>query len=165
MPLISNNAGTFGLMDRQAAEAFSQLTERHRFFPGLRAWIGFRVAEVSYDRASRAAGEPQQSFRRLARYALDGVFSFSYLPLRLLVVTGCAIAVIGFMLAMFFAIRRILGIEIAETGFTTLVILVLLLGGGQLVGIGVLGEYLGRIYDEVKRRPLYVVKQRKDDRK
>lgn len=163
VPLIQNNAGTFGLISREAAEAFSKLPERHRFYPGLRAWIGFRVAEVPYDREGRAAGEPQQSFRRLTRYALDGLFSFSYLPLRLLVYAGILIAGVGFALAIFFAARRILGIEVAETGFTTLVILVLLLGGGQLVGIGVLGEYLGRIYDEVKQRPLYVIKRRDSD--
>jgi polyisoprenyl-phosphate glycosyltransferase len=165
VPLIQNNAGTFGLISREAAEAFGRLPERHRFYPGLRAWIGFRVAEVPYDREQRAAGEPQQSFRRLTRYALDGLFSFSYLPLRLLVYAGIVIAAVGFVLAIFFAVRRILGIEVAETGFTTLVILVLLLGGGQLVGIGVLGEYLGRIYDEVKQRPLYVVKRRDPDRR
>jgi polyisoprenyl-phosphate glycosyltransferase len=93
------------------------------------------------------------------------LFSFSYLPLRLLVYAGIVIAAVGFVLAIFFAVRRILGIEVAETGFTTLVILVLLLGGGQLVGIGVLGEYLGRIYDEVKQRPMYVVKRRDPDRR
>ncbi|MBP9912171.1 MAG: glycosyltransferase family 2 protein [Opitutaceae bacterium] len=159
-PLIESNTGTFGLLGREAAAAFNQLPERHRFFPGLRAWIGFTVDQVPYDRQERAAGQPQQSMRRLVRYAFDGLFSFSYLPLRLLTYCGLAIAGIGFAIGLFFAVRRLLGIEIAQTGFTTLVILVLFLGGGQLIGIGVLGEYLGRIYDEVKQRPLYVVKRR-----
>lgn len=163
-PLAESNTGTFGLLSRDAATAFNQLPERHRFFPGLRAWIGFTVAQVPYDRQERAAGQPQQSMRRLVRYAFDGLFSFSYLPLRLLTYCGLTIAGIGFAIGMFFAVRRLLGIEIAQTGFTTLVILVLFLGGGQLVGIGVLGEYLGRIYDEVKQRPLYVVKRRPSDR-
>lgn len=153
------NTGTFGLLARPALEAFNQMPERHRFFPGLRAWVGFTQREVLYDRQERAAGEPVQSFRRLMRYALDGVFSFSHLPLRLLTYAGMAIAGIGFAIGLFFVLRRLLGQEIAFTGFTTLVTLVLFLGGVQLVGIGVLGEYLGRIYDEVKRRPLYVVKK------
>ncbi|MBT5901703.1 MAG: glycosyltransferase family 2 protein [Opitutaceae bacterium] len=161
--LTNNNAGTFGLMGREAAEAFRGLPERNRFFPGLRAWVGYRVAEVSYDRDSRAAGEPKQSLSRLVSYALDGLFSFSRLPLRAVSYVGVFVALVGFGLGAFYTLRRLVGIEVAQTGFTTLVTLVLFLGGIQLIGIGVLGEYLGRIYDEVKKRPLYLVKKR--DRK
>ncbi|MBS0664168.1 MAG: glycosyltransferase family 2 protein [Verrucomicrobia bacterium] len=156
---IEPNTGTFGVLGRPAIEAFNGLPERHRFFPGLRAWIGFPAADVPYDRQERAAGKPQQSFRRLARYAMDGLFSFSYLPLRLVTYCGLFVALMGFAVGVFFAVRRILGVETAATGFTTLVTLVLFLGGVQLVGIGVLGEYLGRIYDEVKHRPQYIVKR------
>lgn len=155
---IESNTGTFGLLSRQAVAAFNALEERHRFFPGLRAWIGFTRAEVFYERQERVAGTPGQTLRRLVRYALDGIFSFSYLPLRFLTYCGLFIASCGFTIAAFFAVRRLLGIEIAFTGFTTLVTLVLALGGVQLIGIGVLGEYLGRIYDEVKRRPIYIVR-------
>jgi glycosyltransferase involved in cell wall biosynthesis len=161
---IEPNTGTFGLLGRAAIEAFNGLPERHRFFPGLRAWIGFQTADVLYDRQERAAGQPQQSFRRLARYAMDGLFSFSYLPLRLLTYCGLFVAGMGFAVGLFFAVRRILGVETAATGFTTLVTLVLFLGGVQLIGIGVLGEYLGRIYDEVKHRPQYIVKKTARDR-
>lgn len=157
---IEPNTGTFGLLGKDALQAYLQLPERHRFFPGLRSWIGFPSAAVLYDRQERAAGQPQQTFRRLMRYALDGVFSFSHLPLRLLTYTGVFVAVIGFAIGLFFIVRRLLGVEIAFTGFTTLTTLVLFLGGIQLIGIGVLGEYLGRMYDEVKQRPLYVVKRR-----
>lgn len=157
---ITTNTGTFGLLDRMAVEAFNRLPERHRFFPGLRAWVGFQTASVVYDRKERAAGQPAQTFRRLVSYALDGLFSFSYLPLRVLTYFGLFTAGIGFTLGLFFAVRRLLGVEIAQLGFTTLVILVVFIGGVQLIGIGVLGEYLGRIYDEVKQRPLYVVKRR-----
>ena len=94
------------------------------------------------------------------RYALDGIFSFSRLPLRLLTISGVVIALVGFAIGVFFALRRILGIEIAQTGFTTLVTLILFLGGIQLIGIGVIGEYLGRVYDEVKRRPSYIIRRR-----
>jgi polyisoprenyl-phosphate glycosyltransferase len=158
---VDPNSGTFGLLSRAAVEALGQLPERHRFFPGLRAWVGFPSAEVAYDRAERAAGQPQQTLRRLARYAFDGVFSFSYLPLRALTYAGLAISGAGFALGAFFIAKRLLGVEVAQTGFTTLVTLVLFLGGIQLIGIGVLGEYLARVYDEVKRRPLYLVKPRR----
>ncbi len=157
---IERNTGTFGLLGRDALAAFNQLPEVHRFFPGLRSWVGFPRAEVYYDRVERAAGVPGQNLRRLVRYALDGVFSFSHLPLRLVTYAGVFVAGVGFSIGLFFIVRRLLGVEVAQTGFTTLVTLVLFLGGVQLVGIGVLGEYLGRIYDEVKRRPSYIVKKR-----
>ena len=157
--LTQNNAGTFGLMGREALDAFQLLPERNRFFPGLRAWVGYEVAEVAYDRQERAAGQPKQSLRRLISYALDGLFSFSRLPLRAVSYAGLLVAMIGFGLGLFFTVRRLIGIEVAQTGFTTLVTLVLFLGGIQLIGIGVLGEYLGRIYDEVKQRPLYLIKK------
>ncbi len=157
---IEPNSGTFGLLGRAAVEAFNGLPERHRFFPGLRAWIGFPTAEVLYDRQERVAGVPQQTFRRLFRYALDGLFSFSHLPLRMLTFAGMFVAALGFAAGVFFVLWRLLGMENSQQGFTTLVTLVLFLGGIQLIGIGVLGEYLGRVYDEVKRRPHYIVKHR-----
>ncbi len=157
---IEPNTGTFGLLGREAVAAFNQLSETHRFFPGLRTWVGFSQAEIVYDRQERAAGTPAVTFRKLVSYALDGVFSFSYLPLRLLTYSGTLIASLGFAVGGFFIVKRMLGFEIAQTGFTTLVTLVLFLGGVQLIGIGIVGEYLGRIYDEVKRRPHYIVKRR-----
>ena len=157
---VEANTGTFGLLSKAAVEAFNGLPEKHRFFPGLRSWVGFSRADVIYDRQERAAGQPGQTFRRLVRYALDGIFSFSYLPLRMLTFAGLFVACSGFAIGMFFVLRRLLGIEVAQTGFTTLATLILFLGGVQLIGIGVLGEYLGRVYDEVKRRPNYVVKRR-----
>ncbi|HWA27699.1 MAG TPA: glycosyltransferase family 2 protein [Lacunisphaera sp.] len=157
---IEANTGTFGLMNRPAVAALNQLPERNRFFPGLRAWVGFTTGEVVYDRQERAAGQPQQTLLKLMRYALDGVFSFSYLPLRVLTYAGVFIAVMGFVAAIFYAVRRLTGIETAPTGYTTLVTVVLFLGGVQLIGIGVLGEYLARVYDEVKQRPAYVIKRK-----
>ena len=157
---IESNSGTFGLMNRAAVDAINRLPERNRFFPGLRCWVGFTTGEVLYDRKERAAGEPQQTLGKLLRYALDGVFSFSYLPLRMLTYVGGIVSGLGFALGCFFIVRRLLGIEIAQIGFTTLVTLVLFLGGVQLVGIGVLGEYLARVYDEVKQRPPYVIKRK-----
>jgi polyisoprenyl-phosphate glycosyltransferase len=156
---IEPKTGTFGVLGRAAVDAFHQLPERNRFFPGLRAWIGFPTADVPYDRHERAAGKPQQTFRRLVRYALDGVFSFSQLPLRLLTYSGIFVGFAGFCLGLYYVVKRLIKIETAPTGFTTLAALVLFLGGVQLIAIGVLGEYLGRIYDEVKHRPLFLVRR------
>ncbi len=158
---IPPNTGTFGLLGRNALVAYNGLSERHRFFPGLRAWVGFETAEIEYDRLERAAGKPSQTLQRLVRYAFDAIFSFSRLPLRLLTYCGMFVSGCGFALGLFFVFKRLLGIETASTGFTTLVTLTLFLGGIQLIGIGVLGEYLGRVYDEVKQRPLYVVNRSK----
>jgi polyisoprenyl-phosphate glycosyltransferase len=157
---IPSQVGVCGLLDRSALDELKRLPERNRFLPGLRAWIGFDQRAVVYDRQARASGRPKQSFRHLIAYALDGVFSFSYKPLRLMVATGVVVSSVGFLLAAVFIVKRLTGVEEAQTGFTTLVTLVLFLGGVQLVAIGLLGEYLGRIYDEVKARPLFIVKRR-----
>ena len=137
---IEPNSGTFGLLGRNAVAAFNALPERHRFFPGLRAWIGFTVASVPYDRQPRAAGQPQQTFQGLVRYAMDGLFSFSYLPLRLLTYLGFGISGVGFALALFFVLKRLLGTEQAPMGFTTLISVVIFLGGMQLIAIAIVGE-------------------------
>lgn len=157
---IQADSGIFCLLDRAAHVELKGLRESHRFLPGLQSWIGFKRATVEYERGARAAGVPKQTFRRLVRYALDALFGFSYKPLRLMTIAGIAISALGFVLALFFVIWRLTGNERAEMGFTTLVTLVLFLGGVQLVAIGLLGEYLGRIYDEVKERPLYIVRRR-----
>ncbi len=157
---IPAQTGIFGLMDRKAVRELNRFTEKNRFFPGLRSWIGFRESVLYYDRQDRAAGEPKQSLKRLIKYALDAVFSFSYKPLKVMTVAGIIISGAGFILACMFIIRRLAGTEVAQTGFTTLVTLVLFLGGVQLIAIGLIGEYLARIYDEVKQRPLYIVNDR-----
>ena len=157
---IPPNAGIFGLLDRQAVDELRRLPEQNRFFPGLRSWVGLQQEVVYYDRDDRAGGKPKQSLNRLIRYALDAIFSFSYKPLRIMTGAGACISATGFALACFFVIKRLLGIEIAQTGFTTLVTVVLFLGGIQLIAIGLFGEYLARIYDEVKQRPLFIVKKR-----
>ena len=154
------NSGVFCLLDRRAVEEFNRLPERHRFMPGLRAWMGFEQRSILYDRQPRAAGEPKQTIPRLFQYALDAIFSFSMKPLRLMTLVGFVVSMAGFLLACWFVVRRLIGAEIAQTGFTTLVTLILFLGGIQMMAIGLVGEYLGRIYEEVKRRPLYIIKRR-----
>jgi len=156
---IPSETGIFGLVDKQALEELKKLPEKNRFFPGLRSWVGFEQGIVYYDRQERAGGEPKQSFSRLIKYALDAIFSFSYKPLKLMTLCGTLISAAGFCLACIFVIKRLAGLETAQTGFTTLVTLILFLGGVQLTAVGILGEYLARIYDEVKERPLYIVKK------
>lgn len=156
---VPENVGNFSLLSRPAVAALSALPERHRFFPGLRSWVGFPQATVYYDRDDRAGGEAKQTLPRLFGYAFDAIFSFSYKPLRLMTLGGALVGTLGFVLALNFVIKRLLGIEVAATGFTTLVTVSLLLGGIQLLAVGVLGEYVGRIYDEVKGRSIHVTRK------
>jgi polyisoprenyl-phosphate glycosyltransferase len=155
----SPNAGIFGLMDRVVVDEFNRLTERNRFIPGLRSWLGFRQTSVEYDRAERAAGKPKQSLGRLVRYAVDGMLSFSNKPLRAATWLGFFVSVFAFLLA-FFYIVTFFALRKQISGFTTEIVCILFLGGVQLISVGILGEYIGRVYEEVKQRPLYVVRER-----
>jgi polyisoprenyl-phosphate glycosyltransferase len=154
---IPPNVGVFCLMDRAAANQIKALPERNRFLPGLYSWVGFRQGFVDYARDDRAAGVPKQTFSKLFKYAFDGILSFSYKPIRLLGGIGLFTALTAFVIAVYFTGKRLLGYEIAFTGFTTLVILVSLLGGLILTAVALVGEYVARIYDEVKKRPIYIV--------
>jgi polyisoprenyl-phosphate glycosyltransferase len=160
---IPLNAGIFGLLDRRAVDAINRLSESNRYLPGLRSWIGFRTAVVYYDRADRAAGEPKQTFMRLLRYALDAIFSFSYKPLRLSLVLGLLTATFALVYGFVLVACRLMGIGMfglpVVTGYTSTIVSILFLGGVQLICVGLLGEYIGRIYDEVKRRPLFFIQQ------
>jgi glycosyltransferase involved in cell wall biosynthesis len=156
---IDTDAGIFGLLDRRAADEMIRLQERNRFLPGLRSWVGFRQTTVWYDRAARAAGEPKQTLGRLLRYGFDAVFSFSYKPLRLSWLFGFIVSAAAFAYAALLLLLRLLSVNVVS-GFTTPTVAILFLSGVQLITIGILGEYLGRIYDEVKRRPHYIVAER-----
>lgn len=156
---IPPDTGEFRLMDRIVVDAVVAMPERDRFARGIVAWTGYRQEPVHFDRASRAAGETKWPLRNMLIFAADGILSFSFMPLRLatwigLVATGLALG--GIMYAV--ALRVFTGVWV--TGWTVLFIALLFLGGVQFVLIGILGEYLGRIYAEVKRRPLYLVKER-----
>ncbi|MFN4243527.1 MAG: glycosyltransferase family 2 protein [Tepidisphaerales bacterium] len=152
------DAGIFGLMDRRVVDEFNRLPERNRFIPGLRAWLGFTVASVPYDRQERAAGKPKQTFRRLLKYAIDGMLSFSYKPLRAVTYMGFLVSISSFLLAVYYLIDFIAKSGATYgSGFTTTILCLLFLGGVQLICIGIVGEYVGRIYEEIKQRPLYVV--------
>lgn len=160
---IPLNAGIFGLLDRQVVDALKELSETNRFLPGLRAWVGFKTAVVAYDRAERADGEPKQNFWRLLRYALNAIFSFSYKPLRLSLFFGMLVATLAMLYGMALFTCRVMGVGMfgipVVDGYTTTIVSILFLGGVQLISVGILGEYIGRIYDEVKRRPLVLVRK------
>jgi polyisoprenyl-phosphate glycosyltransferase len=160
---MEQNAGDFRLLSRRALDALLAMPERNRYIRGMTAWVGFTHTSVPYQRAPRHAGETKFSFFRMLRFSFDAVASFSYVPLQMATVLGFVFAGIAFI-----GIPVAIGFRIAGEfvpGITTTVIAVLLLGGIQLMAIGVIGEYLARVYDEVKRRPLYLVqsKQNFDD--
>jgi dolichol-phosphate mannosyltransferase len=152
---IPVDAGDFRVMGPRATAAFRTLRERHRFVRGLASWVGFRQAAVPYARPARRHGETKFPVRKMLRFALDAVTSFSYVPLQLGTWLGFAVSLFAFLYILVVLALKLLGIN--ERGWTTLMGWMLLLGGVQLMLIGVLGEYLGRIYDEVKGRPLYIV--------
>jgi glycosyltransferase involved in cell wall biosynthesis len=153
---IPKNAGDFRLLDRRAIDAMNALNETSRFNKGLFSWIGFRSIGVPYTVAGRAHGTSKWSFARLLRFALDGLTSFSTLPLRIWSLIGLAISFTAFAYALLFLARTLVfGVDVP--GFPTLIISVMFFSGVQLISLGVLGEYLGRVYEQVKARPLYIV--------
>jgi dolichol-phosphate mannosyltransferase len=153
------DAGIFGLMDRVVVNEFNKLPERNRFIPGLRAWLGFKQTAVNYDRNDRAAGKPKQTLGRLIKYAIDGMLSFSTRPLRSATYMGFFVSMAAFALAIFYVIT-FFAFHKKIDGFTTTITCVLFLGGVQLICTGILGEYIGRVYEEIKQRPLYVVQEK-----
>ena len=168
MGLISDfpiplNAGIFGLLDRQAADAIINLSEGNRYLPGLRAWVGFPTAIVYYERAGRAAGEAKQTLPKLFKYAMDAIFSFSYKPLRLGMVLGGIVLAFTLFLSLVNLGNTVFHLKyfgiIPGSGHIGTLLAILFLGSVQLICTGLLGEYIGRIYDEVRRRPLYLVHQ------
>lgn len=152
---IPVDVGDFRLMGPKAVAAFRRLRERHRFIRGMTAWVGFRQVGVPYVRPPRTRGETKFPLRKMLRFALDGLTSFSHVPLQLATWLGFLVSGFAFLYILVVVALKVLGIN--ERGWTTLMGWILLLGGVQLLMIGVLGEYLGRIYDEVKGRPLYLV--------
>ncbi len=152
---IPVDTGDFRLMGPRAVAAFRSLRERHRFIRGMTAWVGFEQTGVPYVRPPRTRGETKWPLRKMLRFAVDALTSFSHVPLQLASWLGFFVSCFAFLYILVVLYLKIRGINI--TGWTTLMFFILFLGGVQLVMIGVLGEYLGRIYEEIKRRPLYIV--------
>jgi polyisoprenyl-phosphate glycosyltransferase len=155
---LEQNAGDFRLLDRRALEALSSMRERNRFLRGMSVWIGFSQEAVYYDRDPRHAGETKYTPRRMMRFSLDAISSFSHVPLQAATLLGFLFSVVAFLGIPVAIAFRIAGEFVP--GITTVLFVVLLLGGIQLITVGIIGEYLGRVYEEVKRRPLYVVRER-----
>jgi dolichol-phosphate mannosyltransferase len=153
---IPLEAGDFCLMDRCVVDVLTSLPERNRFVRGLRSWIGFRQIGVSYIRGTRFDGKSKYTFRKLVGLALDGLISFSDLPLRLSTLLGFTVSILSLLAALYYFIRK-QTVGLQPPGFATLTVLLLFLGGIQLISIGVVSEYIGHILNEVKRRPSYVI--------
>ena len=156
---VPRGAGDFRLMSRAVVDALRAMPERTRYMKGMYAWVGFRTATVDYDVEERAAGDSRFGLLKLWRLALDGIISFSALPLRLSSFLGALFALVALAYGAWLVVRTMVhGIDVP--GYASLMAVVLFLGGVQLLSLGVIGEYLGRVYDEVKARPLYVVRSR-----
>jgi dolichol-phosphate mannosyltransferase len=154
---IPPDTGDFRLLDRRVVDALVTLREQHRFLRGLSAWVGFRQVAVPYERQERFAGTTKYPFWKMLRFSLDAVTGFSYVPLQLATTAGFLLAGMSLVGIVIAALLRVLNHAIQ--GQATTLILVLFLGGIQLIFLGILGEYLGRIYDEVRARPLYIVRE------
>jgi polyisoprenyl-phosphate glycosyltransferase len=157
---IPSDAGDFRLLDRRAVDALRQLPERNRFMRGLTVWVGFRQSSVPYVRDPRQAGETRYRWRTLMRISLDAISSFSHVPLQIATIAGFVFSALAFLGIPYVIVNRLLGFYVE--GVSTLMFAVFLLGGIQLMALGIIGEYISRIYDEVKRRPLYVVSERRN---
>jgi dolichol-phosphate mannosyltransferase len=161
---MARDAGDFCLLDKRVVAVMNSLPERSRYLRGLRTWCGFRQISVEFERQERAAGVPQYTFKKSFKLAMDGLFSFSAAPLRLATYLGLWVSAFAFFGVIFTLAQKLFAVQFARiglapgAGFPTIVISVLFLGGVQLICLGILGEYIGRIYEEVKGRPLWILR-------
>lgn len=152
------NVGDFRLLDKQCVEALRKMRESERYTKGMFCWIGYKKKEILFDRGNRTLGESNWNFWSLFNLAIEGITSFSITPLRLSAFLGAIIAFVAFLLTIFYGLKTIIyGDEVK--GFTTLIVVMLFMGGVQLLTIGILGEYIGRIYNESKHRPTYLISE------
>jgi dolichol-phosphate mannosyltransferase len=156
---IPLDAGDFRLLDRKVVDVLNRMREKHRFLRGMSAWVGFRQIGVPYKRAARYAGETKYPFRKMFRLAINAITGFSYFPLQLATYIGFVSAGIAILSIPLVIALRLWGSQAPLVGQATTLIAVLFLGGVQLISLGILGEYIGRLYDEAKGRPLYIVRE------
>ena len=157
---LQHNSGDFRLLDRRALDALLSMRERNRFLRGMTVWVGYTQAAVPYHRDARFAGETKYTLPKMLRFSMDAIFSFSERPLQLATFLGFLISTLAFIAIPVVVVLRLMGSYLP--GFGAITILILLLGGIELIAIGIIGEYVGRIYDEVKGRPLYLVRARRN---
>ena len=155
---IPLDTGDFRLIDRKVIDYLKQMPERHKFLRGQIAWIGFKQAAVFYDRESRFTGKTNFSFSKMFQFALDGITAFSNYPLRLATVMGFVVSAISFVVILYALYSKFV-LDRTITGWTSLIISVLFIGGVQLIAIGIIGEYISRINSDVRKRPLYVIEE------
>ena len=155
---IPLDSGDFSLMDRRVVELLATMPERNRFVRGLRTWVGLRQTGFEYERDARFAGESKYSFTKLMRLAFDGLVSYSFVPLRMVSNIGMLVSLSALAYMLYLLLARAFG-DTTIQGWTSTVVIVLFLGGIQLLSLGIIGEYIGRIFDEVKQRPQYVVSE------
>ena len=155
---IQKDTGDFRLLDRRAVEALKQIRESQRYTKGYFSWIGFKKKEITYERDSRAAGKTHYNYFKLANLAVEGIVSFSTAPLRLATIVGTVVAVATFIYLVYIVVRTIVfGTNLA--GYPSTIAVILFLGGAQLLSLGIIGEYVGRIFNETKDRPLYLIEE------
>jgi dolichol-phosphate mannosyltransferase len=157
---LEPNAGDFRLLDRRALDALRSMRERNRYLRGMTVWVGFTQSAIEYERDPRHAGRTKYTLSKMVRFSLDAISSFSHAPLQAATVLGFVFSFVAFLAIPVVIALKIFGDYLP--GFSTITIVVLLLGGIQLIAVGLIGEYVGRIYDEVKRRPLYIVRERRN---
>ena len=155
---VLQNVGDFRLLDRCCVDALKQLRESERYTKGMFCWIGYKKKEIVFDRADRVAGESNWNFWSLFNLAIEGITSFTTAPLRLATLLGVVIAFFAFCLLLFYGLKTLVWGDSVQ-GFTTLIVVILFLGGVQLLSIGILGEYIGRIFNETKHRPTYLISE------
>jgi len=154
---IPPNTGDFRLIDRRVVESIKKMPERQRFMKGIFAWVGYKQTSILFDREPRYQGQTKWNYWKLWDFAIDGITSFSFLPLKVWTYVGLIIALVSLVYASFLILRTIiLGIDVP--GYASLMVAILFLGGIQLLTLGIIGEYIGRVYEEVKGRPLYLVR-------
>lgn len=156
---IPTDTGDFCLMDRRVVDLLNAMPERNRYIRGLRAWVGFRQTAILFERNPRFAGEVKYTFRKSFGLAVNGLVSFSKVPLRLSTYLGLIAAVIALLMAILVIYWRLVAPTSPLTGFATITVVIFFLGAVQLISIGILGEYIGRIYEEIKGRPLYTLSE------
>ena len=154
------DAGDFRLVDRKVVAALKDVRELHRFMRGLTCWVGFRQGAVPYERAARHAGSTKYPVWKSARLAWDGLTSFSGAPLRMMTGVGLLVSLLGGLLTLRIVVGKILGHAETVPGWTSLVTLMLILGGIQLISLGLVGQYVSRVYEESKKRPLYYISEK-----
>jgi dolichol-phosphate mannosyltransferase len=161
-PKMPKGGFDFVLMDRAAIDVFAQLDERNRFFQGDILWMGFNIRFIPYKRLKRTIGKSQWSFAKKLKYFIDGSLNTSYLPIRFMSIAGVSVALLGFLYALVVMYARFVN-EVPFKGYAPIVILLLVIGGMIMLMLGIIGEYLWRIYDETRKRPVYIVKEKLGD--